>query len=52
MQPRDGRRPEMEEHGKGKGMGEGEWFAAFCGALTIGRTQRDSIAYRTGRIMG
>ncbi|MCP3724721.1 nucleotidyltransferase [Paraburkholderia sp. CNPSo 3272] len=38
--------------GKGKRMGEGEWFAAFCGALTIGRTQRDSIAYRTGRIMG
>lgn len=33
-------------------MGEGEWFAAFCGALTIGRTQRDSIAYRTGRIVG
>jgi hypothetical protein len=33
-------------------MGEGEWFSAFCTALTIGRTQRDSIAYRTGRLMG
>jgi hypothetical protein len=33
-------------------MGEGEWFLAFCTALKIGREQRDSIAYRTGRLVG
>ncbi|KLD64409.1 SMODS domain-containing nucleotidyltransferase [Dyella japonica] len=33
-------------------MGEGQWFTDFCSALTIGRDKRDSVAARTGRIVG
>jgi hypothetical protein len=33
-------------------MGEGEWFAGFCGALQIGKEKRESIANRTGRLVG
>jgi hypothetical protein len=51
--PKKGCRRATERHReRGTTMGEGEWFSAFCTALTIGRTQRDSIAYRTGRLMG
>ncbi len=33
-------------------MGVGEWFADFCKALRINSEKRESIAYRTGRIVG
>ncbi|AOI66349.1 MULTISPECIES: SMODS domain-containing nucleotidyltransferase [Burkholderia] len=33
-------------------MGEGEWFTSFCGKLRIDKGKRESIAYRTGRIVG
>lgn len=33
-------------------MGEGEWFASFCGKLRIDKDKRESIAYRTGRMVG
>ncbi|HKR40315.1 MAG TPA: hypothetical protein VJU59_11660 [Paraburkholderia sp.] len=33
-------------------MGVGEWFSDFCGNLRIGKNKRESIAYRTGRIVG
>lgn len=31
-------------------MGVGEWFSDFCSTLRIGTEQRDSFAYRSGRI--
>lgn len=37
---------------RGATMGEGEWFASFCGKLRIDKDKRESIAYRTGRIVG
>ncbi|HDR9269794.1 TPA: nucleotidyltransferase [Burkholderia vietnamiensis] len=33
-------------------MGKGEWFSGFCGKLRIDKDKRESIAYRTGRIVG
>ncbi|EEE05909.1 SMODS domain-containing nucleotidyltransferase [Burkholderia multivorans] len=33
-------------------MGEGEWFASFCCKLRIDKDKRESIAYRTGRMVG
>ncbi|KVP96940.1 hypothetical protein WJ97_14055 [Burkholderia ubonensis] len=33
-------------------MGEGEWFANFCGALRMSKATRESIAYRTARMAG
>ncbi|VBO96070.1 SMODS domain-containing nucleotidyltransferase [Burkholderia pseudomallei] len=32
-------------------MGEGEWFASFCGKLRIDKGRRESIANRTARIV-